>query len=122
MADKKVYERGDDIARVYGSSHWVNKFESLEEKTKEVNKDILSTRNCIDFIMKDINICNEKISSLFLANQRRLNLVSELNLKLACLCDERDSLGSEMLSLLPKETFFKEDNHVKFDIPCDNKL
>ena len=132
MDDKEIFgEKRDRSGGIPGRSFWVNKFELLEERIKDINKDILSTRNCIDFIMKDINVASERISQQFQANQRRLNLIAEMNAKLAVLCDERDNIGNEMLSLLPRDTFFKEDinvinneKHVNFkdDVEILNKV
>lgn len=114
MATDEISEKRDDARPVYRSTSWVDKFEQLEKHVQQVNEEILSTRKCIDFIMKEIEVANTFICNYFTANQRRLILLRELNEKMGNLVDSRDTDCKDMIDLLPRDIFFKScDNYNK---------
>lgn len=115
MASDQVFEEQHEVRRLPNRALWIDKFELLEKHVKETNEEIITTRKCIDYIVSQINATNETITSLFLANNRRLALLSELNSKLGLLTDKRDNDSHDMIELIPKNVFFQ------FDHDCLNK-
>ena len=105
MVDSQIFEEQHDLRRVPDDSLWSNKFELLAARIESLNKEIITTRNCIDYVYKQVLCTNEKISGLYLANTRRLVLVQEMQDKLGLLTDQRDTTYSEMLELIPKDVF-----------------
>lgn len=115
MASDEVFEEQHEIRRLPNRPLWVDKFELLEKHIKETNEEIITTRKCIDYIISQVNVTNESITSLFLANNRRLTLLGELNSKLGILTDKRDNDSRDMMELIPKDVFFQ------FERNCLNK-
>lgn len=107
MASDEVLEEQHEIGRLPNRPLWVDKFELLEKHIKETNEEIISTRKCIDYLVSQINACNETISTMFLANTRRLALLSDFNNKLAVLTDKRDNDSRDMVELIPRHVFFQ---------------
>lgn len=106
MASDEVFEGQHEIRRLPNRPLWVDKFELLEKRVKETNEEIVTTRKCIDYILSQVNVANESITSLFLGNNRRLALLGELNSKLGLLTDKRDNDSRDMLELIPKNVFY----------------
>lgn len=109
MALDKISEEQHDLRRVSGSQLWIDKYKLLEKRNKELNEELLTTRRCIDFVIKETCVCNEKISSLFLANNRRMQLLQELYEKLSLITDQRDTVAHDMIELIPRDNFFKNE-------------
>ena len=121
MASDEVLEEQHEIGRLPNRPLWVDKFELLEKHIKETNEEIISTRKCIDYLVSQINACNETISTMFLANTRRLALLSDFNNKLAVLTDKRDNDSRDMVELIPRHVFFQFEREY-LNIKLDGKF
>ena len=55
MVNENVSERRDDIRRVNHTTQFDYKLNVLGPRLKKLDKDIISTRNCWDFVLNEIN-------------------------------------------------------------------
>ena len=103
MDNKKVSEGRNDIGRTLDGEQCDYKLEVLGKHIEELSKNILSTRNCWDYVVNEVNNSNNRIIKEILWNQKRLELLKEVSDKLCKLSDEKNDCFNEYMSLINLE-------------------
>ena len=103
MADKKISgESKDDISRPsMGGDFRFGKLILLRDCLKDVESDASQLRNIIANVDNEIYITNEKIKSLLDANQKRIDLLRDLQSKVSLAEYKRTCYIEEFVDLIP---------------------
>lgn len=104
MAEKEIFERGYDFGGVVQTNDRDSKFDVLGERIEKLKNEIVSTSQCFDYILKEISSENENIVRLLKWNDKRLNLLSELSIKIKNMNVKLNGMYEEMFCIL-KENF-----------------
>lgn len=117
MDTTKLPQTRNDSTGTPGSNQWDNYFKrnskdfNLEEQiTKEkknlllthmskLNNDIISTRNCWDYMLSEVVNANKKLAIDLAWNQKRIDLLKEVTEKLCLLIDENLCTVNEYIEL-----------------------
>ena len=100
MASKELSERDYDFGGIFGGDTSDHKLALLGKCVEKIELDILTTRNCFDFVLSEIKSENEKILSLIGWNQRRMDLLQDLINKNQMYIDKRENCYKEMIDII----------------------
>lgn len=119
MASKALSEGDYDFAGNFGPNECDYKLTLLRKCAERVEQDMLTTRNCFDYILSEINNENEKIIKLMSWNQKRIELLKDIINKNQVYMDKYVTLHKEMddmykMKLDIKDLTIKTKN-VKFE-------
>ena len=103
MGDEKIYEGRNDVGRTLDGEQCDYKLNQLGKHIEELDKNLLSTRNCWDYILKEVNNANDRVIKEILWNQKRLELLQEVSDKLCKLADDKNESFREYLTLINLE-------------------
>lgn len=102
MADKKFSKKGScDFEGVSGSSTGYSKLILLRDCIKDIDNDISSLRQFVNNVSNEIYVTNEKITSMLSGNQKRLDLLKELENKVALAEYRKSCFVEEFIDLVP---------------------
>lgn len=116
MDIKKISETGNDTTRIPNYNNFDLKLNLLGKHIEKVDQDIISTRNCFDYILSEIYDANERLTKEMAWNQRRLDLLKDIGNKMSLYTDKRLSLFNEYLSMIDISNNVKNLNLNK-DLP-----
>lgn len=114
MASKELSEGDYDFGGVFRGDTSNRKLTLLGKCIERVEVDILTTRNCFDYVLSEIKSENEKILSLIGWNQKRMDLLQDLINKNQMYIDKRENCYKEMIDII------KMDKNVNKS--CDKTL
>lgn len=100
MVNEQLSERRDDLRRINNNTQFDYKLNVLGSRIKKLEKDITSTRNCWDFVLNEINTTNDTIIRNIAWNQKRMELLKEINDKLCIFIDEQNDTFREYISII----------------------
>lgn len=103
MVDEEIYERADELGRIVSSNDWNSEFDAFRKRTDKLKKELISTRSCYDYILKEIEKENENISNMLKWNQKRIDLLNEIANKIFILNDKIDVLHTDMFECIFKD-------------------
>lgn len=114
MASKELSEGDYDFGGVFRGDTSNRKLALLGKCIERVEVDILTTRNCFDYVLSEIKSENEKILGLISWNQKRMDLLQDLINKNQMYIDKRENCYKEMIDII------KMDKNVNKS--CDKTL
>jgi len=100
MVNENLPERRDDLRRINNNTQFDYKLNVLGSRIKKLDKDIISTRNCWDFVLNEINTTNDAIIKNIAWNQKRIELLKEINDKLCIYIDEQNETFKEYIQVI----------------------
>ena len=100
MDEKKIHQGRNDSRRNISSSERDSEYDVLRKCIEKLNSDIISTRNCYDYVLAEINVENDNITRSLIWNQQRLKMLKDINNNLGCYYDRQNELYREMFNLL----------------------
>ena len=100
MAEKQISERGYDSDGINGIKKRDRQFDLLGNRIEKIKNEMVSTNDCFDYVLKEINSENENINRLLLWNQKRINLLNELGEKCKKLNNQLLMSYEELFSLI----------------------
>lgn len=112
MAERQIFEGGYDVGTTVRSDDWYSKFNVLGERVEKMKKEIVATKGCFEYVLKEIVSENEIIERSLKWNEKRLNLLSELTNKNNIMCDKLNNMYEEMFELI-KCNFETQNNLIK---------
>lgn len=103
MVDNKVpIEEKERISRpTLGGDFRYGKLILLRDCVKDVETDLCQLRNIINTVCNEIYITNEKVKTLLEANQKRIDLLKDLESKISVAEYKRTSYIEEFMDLIP---------------------
>lgn len=126
MASKELSERDYDFGGVFRGDTSDRKLALLGKCVEKIENDILTTRNCIDYILSEIKSENEKVLSLIGWNQKRMDLLQDLINKNQMYIDKRENCYKEMIDIIKMVNSVKDIkekiNKISVNESCDKTL
>ena len=102
MAAKEVPKVEYEFSGIGQNCNWNSEFDVYRDCFKKLEEDILSTRNCLDYIISiAISDC-DYISSLLLIYNQKLKLIKETCNKLDLYNERKNILFDNYLNLIKK--------------------
>ena len=99
MDSEEVHKGGDDSPGVSGYSECTSKLNLLGNCIKKLEKEIVSSRNCFYYILKEMNLANEHINKEIAWNNKRGELLKEIADKNCIYYDKLQSCYKEYFEL-----------------------
>ena len=99
MDSNEVSKARNESRRISGNSQIDYKLTLLGKHVEKLEKDILQTRSCFDYVLGEINESNNKILSEIAWNQKRMELLKEISDKNAVFIDKRETCLKDIVSL-----------------------
>lgn len=100
MAEKQILKGRNDIESIDGFTLCSDEFNVFRKRVEKIKTEMVSTSECFDYILKEINSENENINRLLLWNQKRLNLLNELSEKIKKLNVQYINIYESMYDLI----------------------
>lgn len=117
MDSNEVSKARNESRRISGNSQIDYKLTLLGKHVEKLEKDILQTRSCFDYVLGEINESNNKILSEIAWNQKRMELLKEISDKNAVFIDKRETCLKDIVSL-----YELNYNVEKIDLNKQNKI
>lgn len=100
MDTKEIPKTRNDSTGIPNYNQFDLKFNLLGKHIEKVDQDIISTRNCFDYMLSEIIDANDRLTKEMAWNQRRLELLKDIGNKLSLYTDKRLNLFNEYLSMI----------------------
>ena len=103
MVDNKIpIKERDSISRpTLGGDFRYGKLILLRDCIKDVETDMCQLRNIINTVCNEVYVANEKIRALLESNQKRIDLLKDLESKIGVAEYKRTSYIEEFIDLIP---------------------
>ena len=105
MVEKQVFEREHDSGTVNGINVCDRQLDILGKRIEKLKVELNSTFECSEYLCKEIQAEFTNISNLLEWNQKRINVLNEINIKNKKINDNILMLYDEMFNL-----FFYDNN------------
>lgn len=100
MDREELFKGEYDLQGVIRGDDRDSEFNVLRERIQKLKKEITSVSQCFNYVLGEISSENEKISQSLKWNEKRLNLLSEISVKIKNMNDKLNLMYEEMFSIV----------------------
>ena len=114
MDNQKVCKERDESSRLFNGDSVYNKLILLRNCIDDMTSDANSIRGFISSVSNEIVVADEKIKAMLEGNQKRIELLKDLNQKLAVADYKKSCYVEEFMDLVPLAMI--KDYYNKLDL------